>query len=185
MASGSPGLCLPSPVTLLSTCGAFPWDSAEFGSPLGPPVATLLQYEGSGQDQVLQDSSQLRPSHRLSRTKRHRQLVRTQPHLVHHVAAPEVEESSVRQGAARTREEENAQVEEEVEVRINTRAGSGFTTAQGPVQLWSWQDPSPRCCCWFWKSRSSPGGSCSSGVLLRPFWGLSGALLGPGSNKMY
>lgn len=121
-----------SPVTLLSTCEAFRWDSAKLLSPLGSPVGKLLQYEGSGQDQLIQDSSQLKPSQRLYRTKRHHELVRTQPHLVHHMAVPEIEESSranarvrlssVRQGAARTRVEENLKMEEEMEVKISTRA---------------------------------------------------------------
>ncbi|XP_056886628.1 podocalyxin-like protein 2 [Takifugu flavidus] len=116
-------------VTLLSTCEAFRWDSAKLLSPLGSPVGPLLQYEGSGQGQLIQDSSQLKPSQRLHRTKRHRQLVRTQPHLVHHMAVPEIEESSradagvklspVRQGAARTR------VDEEMERMVHLGAPPG------------------------------------------------------------
>lgn len=104
----------------MCTCEAFRWDSAKLLSPLGSPVGKLHQYDGSGQDQLIQDSSQLKPSQRLYRTKRHRELVRTQPHLVHHMAVPEIEESSradarvklssVRQGAVRTRVEEEMEV---------------------------------------------------------------------------
>lgn len=166
------GVFLFSPsVTLLSTCEAFRWDSAKLLSPLGSPVGKLLQYEGSGQGQLIQDSGQLEPSQRLYRTKRHRELVRTQPHLVHHMAVPEIEESSranarvkpssVRQGAARTRVEENLKVEEEMEVKI-TRARVGVGVAQGPVQHWHWVKAGPflpwrghsrRCRRWFWKCR--------------------------------
>lgn len=135
-----------SSVPLLSSCEAFRWDSAKLLSPLGSPLGKLLQDEGSGQDQLIQDSSQLRPSQRLYRVKRHRELVRTQPLLVHHMAVPEMEESSranarvklssVRRGAARTRVEENLKVEEEMEVKINTRAWVGSGVAQGPGQHW-------------------------------------------------
>lgn len=86
-------------------------------------MGKLLQDEASGQDQLIQDSK----GQRLFRTKRHRELVRTQPHLVHHMAVPEIEESShsnarvklssVHQGTAGTRVEENLKVEEEMEVK--------------------------------------------------------------------
>lgn len=109
-----------SPVTLLSGCEAFRWDSAKLLSPLGSPVGKLLQYEGSGQDRLIT------PSQRLHRTKRHRELVRTQPHLVHHMAAPEMrEESSRSHGRTKTsspvhrdtRLGENLKVEDEMEVK--------------------------------------------------------------------
>lgn len=114
-----------SPVTLLCGCEAFRWDSAKLLSPLGSPVGKLLQYEGSGQDRLIRDSSQ--SSHR---TKRHRELVRTQPHLVHHMAAPEMREESsqshsrtktsapVHRDMAGTRLEKNLKVEDEMEVKM-------------------------------------------------------------------
>lgn len=124
-----------SSVTLLSSCEAFRWDSAKLLSPLGSPVGKLLQYEGSGQDRLIQDSSQ-----RLHRTKRHRELVRTQPHLVHHMAAPEMREESSRSHAGTktsspvhrdARLEENLKVEDEMEVKMrlySSRKRDQFST---------------------------------------------------------
>lgn len=117
-----------SPVTLLSSCEAFRWDSAKLLSPLGSPVGKLPHYEGSAQDRIIQDSGPFKPSHRLYRTKRHRELVRTQPHLVHNMAVPEIEESphskarlklssAVSPDTVRTRVEENLKLEDEMEVK--------------------------------------------------------------------
>lgn len=109
-------------VTLLSSCEAFRWDSAK-----------LLQYEGSAQDQIIQDSAPFKSGQRLYRSKRHRELVRTQPHLVHNMAVPEIEESSrsnarvnlsqlkmastVGQDRVRTHVEDSRKVEDEMEVK--------------------------------------------------------------------
>lgn len=118
----------PSPVILLSSCEAFRWDSAKRLSPLGSPAAKLLQYEGSGsaQDQLTQPSSPFQPSQRLHRTKRHRELVRTQPRLVHSMAVPEMEEPSRSNAGVdlsqleldRNHMEENLQVEDKMKVKM-------------------------------------------------------------------
>lgn len=81
----------------------------------------------------MRDSGPLKPSQRSYRTKRHRELVRTQPHLVHNMAVPEIEESShsnarvnlsqlklsatVGQDTVRTHMEENLMMEDEMEVK--------------------------------------------------------------------
>lgn len=149
-------------MTLLSGCESFRWDSAKLLSPLGSPGGKLLQYEGSAQDQIIQDFSPFKPSQRLYRTKRHRELVRTQPHLVHNMAVPEIEESSrsnarvnlsqlklsstASQDTVRTRMEENLKAEDEMEVKMRlfinpTKGKCDITCKQestGPVlRNWS------------------------------------------------
>lgn len=119
------------PVTLLSSCEAFRWDSAKL---LGSPAGKLLQYEGSAQDQIIQDSAPFKSGQRLYRAKRNRELVRTQPHLVHNMAVPEIEESShsnarvnlsqlkmsstVSQDRVSTHMEDSRKVEDEMEVKM-------------------------------------------------------------------
>lgn len=115
----------------MCSCEALGWNSAKLQSPLGSPAGNLLQYEGSAQDHIIRDSSPFVPTQRSYRTKRHRELVRTQPHFVHNMAVPEIEESShsnirvnlsqlsstADQDAVRTRMEENHEVEDEMEVK--------------------------------------------------------------------
>lgn len=115
----------------MSSCEAFRWDSVQLLSPLASPAGKLLQYEGSAQDQIIRDSSPLQPGQRSFRTKRHRELVRTQPHLVHNMAVPEIEDASSSHTRANLSQlklpttvnqdrEESLKVEDEMEVKIVT-----------------------------------------------------------------
>lgn len=125
-------------MTLLSSCEAFRWDAARLLSPLG------FQDEGSAQAQVFQDSGPFEASQRVHRTKRHRELVRAQPHLVHHMAVPEVEESSHSSAgaslsqlkmasAAGSRVEQRLRVEDEMEVKRRPKREGALRACRGSV----------------------------------------------------
>lgn len=118
------------------SCDAFRLASSQRVIPLNPPAARLFQDEGPALPHFIQE---------LVRTKRHsvHELVRAQPHLVHDMGWPEIHETSrsqnkmdsvnssqlnpppsASQDVARTRVasvDENLDVEDEMEVRINSR----------------------------------------------------------------